>query len=91
MLLDLPKTRRRLLHCRQGGTARAVSQCFTETAVVTDEGHTYHGRAAIQAMESGGLDPSTSTRANPFACDHKDGKVRRHQPAHRQPFPGSPP
>jgi hypothetical protein len=26
----------------------AVSRCFTDKAVVKDEGHTYHGRAAIQ-------------------------------------------
>jgi hypothetical protein len=26
----------------------AVAQCFTENAVVQDEGHTYHGRAAIK-------------------------------------------
>ena len=26
----------------------AVAQCFTENAVVKDEGHTYNGRAAIK-------------------------------------------
>ena len=30
------------------GDGEAVSQCFTENAVVKDEGHTHKGRAAIK-------------------------------------------
>ena len=35
---------------KEGG--KAVAQCFTETAVVKDEGHTYHGWAAIKRWKS---------------------------------------
>ena len=37
----------------------AVSQCFTENAVVKDEGHTHRGRAAIKAWKT---DASTKRR-----------------------------
>ena len=30
------------------GDSEALAQCFTENAVVKDEGHTHTGRAAIQ-------------------------------------------
>ena len=36
---------------KEGG--EAVSQCFTENAVVKDEGHAYHGRAAIRQWKAG--------------------------------------
>ena len=46
----------------------AVSQCFTENAVVKDEGHTYKGRAAIKQWKTG-----TSTKyeytSEPVACE----------------------
>jgi len=32
--------------------ASAVVQCFTENAVVKDEGHTYNGRAAIKKWKA---------------------------------------
>jgi SnoaL-like domain len=32
--------------------AEAVAGCFTETAVVKDEGHTYRGRAAIKEWKA---------------------------------------
>jgi hypothetical protein len=34
---------------------RAVSRCFTENAVVRDEGNEYHGRAAIAAWNADAL------------------------------------
>jgi hypothetical protein len=54
--------------------AEAVARCFTETAVVKDEGHTYHGRAAIKQWKA---DASTKYQytSEPFACEHKDGTV----------------
>jgi len=66
----------------------AVSQCFTENAVVKDEGHTYKGRAAIKQWKTG-----TSTKyeytSEPVACEEKDGKivVTSHLVGN---FPGSP-
>ncbi len=37
------------------GDGEAVSQCFTENAVVKDEGHTHKGRAAIKEWKTAGL------------------------------------
>jgi hypothetical protein len=50
----------------------AVSQCFTENAVVKDEGHSYSGRAAIKKWKA---DASTKYQytSEPFACERKDG------------------
>ena len=54
--------------------AEAVSQCFTESAVVKDEGHTHKGRAAIKKWKA---DASTTYdyTSEPFACEQKDGKT----------------
>src|SRR5262245_52164357 len=66
----------------------AVSQCFTENAVVKDEGHTHQGRAAIKAWK---VDVSTKYKytCEPLACEEKDGKtvVTCHLVGD---FPGSP-
>jgi hypothetical protein len=70
------------------GDAEALSQCFTEKAVVEDEGHTYKGRAAIKAWKT---DASTKYQytSEPFSCEEKDGKtiVTSHLVGN---FPGSP-
>ena len=66
----------------------AVSQCFTENAVVKDEGHTYNGRPAIEKWKT-----DTSAKyeytCEPLACEEKDGKtvVTCHLVGN---FPGSP-
>jgi len=54
--------------------AEAVAQCFTETALVTDEGHTYRGRAAIKQWK---MDTSAKYQytSEPFASEQQDGKV----------------
>ena len=66
----------------------AVSQCFTENAVVKDEGHTHEGRAAIKAWKT---DASAKYKytCEPLACEEKDGKtvVTSHLVGD---FPGSP-
>lgn len=53
--------------------AEAVARCFTETAVVKDEGHTYRGRAAIKQWKA---DASTKYEytSEPFAWEVQDGK-----------------
>ena len=70
------------------GDGEAVSQCFTENAVVKDEGHTYKGRAAIKEWK---MDASAKYEytCEPFACEEKDGKtvVTSHLVGN---FPGSP-
>ena len=66
----------------------AVSQCFTENAIVKDEEHTYKGRAAIKQWKT-----STSIKyeytSEPVACEEKDGiiVVTSHLVGN---FPGSP-
>ena len=54
--------------------SEAVAQCFTENAIVKDEGHTYHGRAALKQWKT-----DVATRyeytSEPFACEHQSGKV----------------
>jgi hypothetical protein len=55
------------------GDSEAVAECFTETAVVKDEGHTYHGRAAIKQWKAEASAKYLYT-SEPFACDQQDGK-----------------
>ena len=52
----------------------ALSRCFTESAIVKDEGRTYQGRAAIKKWKA---DASTKYQytSEPFACEEKDGKT----------------
>jgi hypothetical protein len=51
----------------------ALARCFTETGIVKDEGHAYHGRAAIQQWKT---DASAKYRytSEPIACEQQDGK-----------------
>ena len=52
----------------------AIARCFTENGFVTDEGHTYHGRSAIQQWKA-----NASAKYNyisePFASEERDGKT----------------
>jgi len=66
----------------------ALSQCFTENAVVKDEGHTYKGRAAIKQWKTDASAKYEYT-SEPIACEEKDGKtvVTSHLVGN---FPGSP-
>jgi hypothetical protein len=73
MTLDLPTPIAGYFTADKEG-CEAVSQCFTENAVVKDEGHAYHGRAAIRQWKA---DASTRYQymSEPLACEQKDGKV----------------
>ena len=66
----------------------AVSRCFSEDAVVKDEGHTYKGRAAIKEWKTDASAKYEYT-CEPFAYEEKDGKtvVTSHLVGN---FPGSP-
>src|SRR2546426_6130173 len=55
------------------GDGEAVSQCFTEDAVVKDEGHTHQGRAAIKQWKTEASAKYQYTY-EPFACEQKAGK-----------------
>jgi hypothetical protein len=56
------------------GDGEAVSRCFTETAVVKDEGHTYRGRAAIRQWKEG-VSARYRYTSEPFACEQTGGKT----------------
>src|SRR2546427_11342492 len=70
------------------GDGEAVSRCFTEDAVVKDEGHTHKGRAAIKEWKTDASAKYEYT-SEPFACEENDGKtvVTSHLVGN---FPGSP-
>src|SRR5207247_9263603 len=55
------------------GDGEAISQCFTENAVVKDEGHTHKGRAAIKEWTTDASAKYEYT-SDPFACEERDGK-----------------
>src|SRR5262245_11501748 len=52
----------------------AVLRCFTENAIVKDEGHTHKGRAAIKKWKTDASAKYQYTN-EPFACEEKDGKI----------------
>lgn len=54
--------------------ADAVAQCFTENADVKDEGHAYHGRAAIKKWKEAASTKYQYT-CEPLACEQKDGRI----------------
>ena len=85
--LNLPKPIAAYFTADQGD-GDAVSRCFTEGAVVTDEGQTHQGRAAIKAWKTDASAKYHYT-SEPFACEQKDGKtiVTSHLVGN---FPGSP-
>ncbi len=70
------------------GDGEAVSQCFTDNAVVKDEGHTHKGRAAIKEWKTDASAKYEYT-SEPVACQEKHGKtvVTSHLVGN---FPGSP-
>jgi hypothetical protein len=50
----------------------AVARCFTENAVVKDEGHTYSGLSAIKRWKADATAKYEYT-SEPFASEEKDG------------------
>ena len=72
MSLNLPKSIAAYFTADKGDS-KALARCFTENAIVKDEGHTYNGLAAIKEWKA-----KTSTKytytSEPFACEQKDGK-----------------
>ncbi|MCW2410733.1 MULTISPECIES: nuclear transport factor 2 family protein [unclassified Sphingobium] len=88
MTIDLPDAIASYFAADETKSAERVAQCFTETAIVTDEGETYSGREAIQAWKA-----SSSTKysytVEPFsiAADGDRLVVTGHLEGD---FPGSP-
>ena len=56
------------------GNSEEFSQCFTENAIVKDEGHTYAGRAAIKKWKEDAATKYQYT-CEPLACDQQAGKT----------------
>lgn len=56
------------------GDAEAVAQCFTDNAVVKDEGQSYKGLSAIKQWKTDSSKKFTYT-STPFAAEEKDGKT----------------
>jgi hypothetical protein len=53
---------------------KTLSQCFTEDAVLKDEGQTYNGRAAIKEWKARASEKYQYT-SEPLTLDQKDRKV----------------
>jgi hypothetical protein len=54
--------------------AAAVAECFTEDAVVKDEGHTYTGRGEIRQWKVETSNKYIYT-SEPFASEEQDGNI----------------
>ena len=73
MTLDLPKPIAAYFTADTEG-GEAVAQCFTENAVVKDEGQTYRGRAAIKQWKAD-VSARYQYTSEPLACEQKEGNV----------------
>lgn len=73
MPIDLPKPIAAYFTADKSD-CEAVVRCFTEQAIVKDEGHTYNGRAAIKQWKAGSATKYSYT-SEPFAIEDKDGKI----------------
>ena len=88
MNLNLPRPIAAYFAADDKGDGIGVSMCFTENAVVKDEGHTYQGRAAIERWKAD-ASPKYQYRCEPFACEQKEG-VTTVTSRLTGNFPGSP-
>src|SRR2546430_2735881 len=73
MTLDLPKPIAAYFTAAKAG-AEVVSQCFTENAVVKDEGQTYRGRAAIKQWKAD-VSAKYQYTSEPIACEQQGGTI----------------
>jgi len=71
--LNLPKPVAAYFSAEKAGP-EAVCHCFTENAVVKDEGQTYKGQAAIKQWREEAAAKYEYT-SEPFACEEKGGKL----------------
>ena len=71
--LNLPKPIADYFVADEGG-AEKLSQCFTEEAVVKDEGHTYNGRTAIKEWKARASEKYQYT-TEPLALDQEERKA----------------
>ena len=71
--LDLPGPIANYFAANEKG-AEMLSQCFTEDAVVRDEGQTYNGRAAIKEWKAHASEKYQYTSES-LALEHEDRKA----------------
>ncbi len=88
MAIDLPTPIAAYFAADKGRDAQAVSRCFTEDAVVMDEGHTFVGRDTIRRWMAESSAKYTYT-AEPIALESAGERtvVTAHLTGN---FPGSP-
>ena len=87
MAIKLPPVIAAYFAADKKGNAQAISECFTQDAVVVDEGNTYTGREAIRQWMANASTQYTYT-LEPFALSEEDGRsvVTSHLVGN---FPGS--
>jgi Domain of unknown function (DUF4440) len=87
MAIELPKPISAYFEADRSNKS-AVGECFTDDAVVVDEGNTYTGRKSIQEWKENSAKKYTYT-ADPFAIEVEGGRtiVTAHLVGD---FPGSP-
>lgn len=88
MAIQLPSVIADYFAAGKKGNAQAISECFTQDAVVVDEGNTYSGRDAIRQWIANASTQYTYT-VEPFALSEEGGRtvVASHLTGN---FPGSP-
>ncbi|PZN94956.1 MAG: polyketide cyclase [Alphaproteobacteria bacterium] len=88
MTIELPNVIAAYFAADKTGNAQALSDCFTQHAVVVDEGNTYAGRDAIRQWMANASTEYSYT-VEPFALARIDGRivVTSHLVGN---FPGSP-
>ncbi len=88
MTLELPNVIAGYFAADKKGKAQAITEFFTQNAVVIDEGNTYTGRDAIRQWMANASTQYSYT-VEPFSIDEERGKtvVTSHLVGN---FPGSP-
>lgn len=74
MSIELPNAIAAYFASDSTGDARAIADCFTQGAVVVDEGNTYTGRDAIRQWMANASTKYAYT-VEPFALSQDDGKI----------------
>ncbi|WP_261391085.1 MULTISPECIES: nuclear transport factor 2 family protein [Roseovarius] len=88
MKLELPAVIAQYFSADKKGNAHAIAECFTDDAIVVDEGNTYKGREAIRQWMANASTQYTYT-VEPFSLTEEGGRtiVTSHLVGN---FPGSP-
>ncbi|MFT5330612.1 MAG: ketosteroid isomerase-like protein [Parasphingorhabdus sp.] len=88
MTIELPDIIAQYFAADKKSDAKAIAECFTQDAVVVDEGNSYTGRDAIQQWMANASTEYSYT-VEPFALSEEGGRtvVTSHLVGN---FPGSP-